>query len=293
MKVIWGNEIVERDKVTIDFEDRGYQFGDGIYEVISFYNQAYFCMDEHIDRLFSNAKKIEMRVPLTKERLRTLSLDLLRESGIHDGYIYLQLTRGNASPRNHTYPSQDIVPLLTGSIIGAERNTEKIYQGIKTTLEEDIRWLRCDIKMISLLGNIMLKHEAHKKNADEAILHREGIVTECSSSNVAIVKNGAIYTHPDGNLILPGITKVIWKACATKLNIPVYEEPFTTEDLLNADEVFCSSTTKEVMRIRQVDEKLFEKPEIGSVIQSLQACYEKEVEEQCGDLSNESEHFSH
>lgn len=291
MKVIWGNEIVDRDKVTIDFEDRGYQFGDGIYEVVSFYNRTYFCMDEHIDRFFSNAEKIEMRVPFTKAEIKSLSDELLNGSEVNDGYIYIQLTRGNASPRNHSYPSQDVVPLLTGSIIGAERNTEKMSRGIKTSLEEDIRWLRCDIKMISLLGNIMLKHEAHKKDAEEAILHRENIVTECSSSNVAIVKDGAIYTHPDGNLILPGITKILWKDCAEKLDIPVYEEKFTTEELMDADEVFCSSTTKEVMRIRQIDDKVFEIPETGSVIQALQKSYEQKVMEQCGDLSNESGRF--
>lgn len=286
MKVIWGNEIVDRDKVTIDFEDRGYQFGDGIYEVISFYNQTYFYMDEHIDRFFSNAEKIEMRIPFTKDELKTLSMKLLKESEENDGYIYIQLTRGNVSPRDHSYPSQDVVPLLTGSITGALRNTEKMSRGIKTTLEEDIRWLRCDIKMISLLGNIMLKHEAHKKDAEEAILHRDSIVTECSSSNVAMVKNGAIYTHPDGNLILPGITKVIWKACAEKLNIPVFEKPFSVEELFDADEVFCSSTTKEVMPIRQIDDKVFELPETGSIIRALQVCYEKEVTEQCGELTN-------
>ncbi|SFB83512.1 D-alanine transaminase [Alkalibacterium subtropicum] len=286
MKVIWGNEIVDRNKVTIDFEDRGYQFGDGVYEVISFYNRTYFCMEEHIDRFFSSAKKIEMRMPLSKSELKELITDLLNESEATDGYIYIQMTRGNASPRDHSYPSQDVVPLLTGSIAAAERDTDKLKKGIKTTLEEDIRWLRCDIKMISLLGNIMLKHEAHKKNADEAILHRGNIVTECSSSNVAMVKDGAIYTHPDGNLILPGITKIVWKACAEQLNIPVYERPFTTEELLEADEVFCSSTTKEVMPVNQIDDKVFELPESGSLIRLLQSCYEKKVVEQCGDLTN-------
>lgn len=285
MKVIWGNEIVDRDEVSIDFEDRGYQFGDGIYEVISFYNQTYFCIDEHIERFFANAEKIEIYTPFTKVELKALANELLSQSAVNNGYIYLQLTRGNASPRDHSYPSQDVVPLLTGSIAAAERYIGKMKKGIKTTLEEDIRWLRCDIKMISLLGNIMLKHEAHKKNAEEAILHRDNIVTECSSSNVAIVKDGVIYTHPDGNLILPGITKVIWKSCAQKLNIPVCEKPFTTIELLDADEVFCSSTTKEVMPISQIDGKSFDIPERGSIIRKLQACYEKEMIRQCGKLA--------
>lgn len=286
MKVIWGKEIVDRDKVNIDFEDRGYQFGDGVYEVIRIYNHTYFCVDEHIDRFFTSAEKIEMRMPLTKAELKALITELLKESAVKNGSIYIQMTRGNASPRDHSYPSQDVVPLLTGSITASERKIEKMKNGMRTTLEDDIRWLRCDIKMISLLGNIMLKHEAHKKNADEAILHRGDIITECSSSNVAMVKDGAIYTHPDGNLILPGITKIVWKSCAEKLNIPVYEQAFTTEELLNADEVFISSTTKEVMPISKIDDKTFDVSKKGSITRLLQSCYEKEIVKQCGELTN-------
>ncbi len=286
MKVIWDDKIVEREEVRIDFEDRGYQFGDGVYEVVRFYNHTYFCLDEHVDRFFSSAEKIEMRVPHSKDEIKDLLLELLKESEINTGNVYIQMTRGNASPRNHTYPSQDIRPLLTGSITVAERNTLQLQSGMKTIIQDDIRWLKCDIKMISLLGNIMLKHEAHKQNADEAILHRDNIVTECSSSNVAIVKNGTIYTHPDGNLILPGITKLVWIACAKQLNIPVIEEPFTTDDLLNADEVFCSSTTMEVMPVNQVDDHAFNVSKNDSIVRQLQACYKQEIEKHCGKLTN-------
>lgn len=286
MKVIWNNKIVDREEVNIDFEDRGYQFGDGVYEVIRIYNHTFFCMDEHIDRLFSSADKIEMRMPYSKNEIKELIIELLNESNVETGKIYMQVTRGNASPRDHSYPSQDVIPMLTGSITSVSRDTDKFESGIKTTLEEDIRWLRCDIKMISLLGNIMLKHEAHKKDAEEAVLHRDNIITECSSSNLAIIKDGAIYTHPDDNLILPGITKIVWINCAKKLNIPVFEETFTTEDLFNADAVFCSSTTKEVMPINQIDDKIFDVPESDSIIRRLQSCYENEIVKQCGGLTN-------
>lgn len=249
-------------------------------------DSTYFCLDEHVDRFFSSAEKIEMRVPHSKDEIKDLLLELLKESEINTGNVYIQMTRGNASPRNHTYPSQDIRPLLTGSITVAERNTLQLQSGMKTIIQDDIRWLKCDIKMISLLGNIMLKHEAHKQNANEAILHRDNIVTECSSSNVAIVKNGTIYTHPDGNLILPGITKLVWIACAKQLNIPVIEEPFTTDDLLNADEVFCSSTTMEVMPVNQVDDHAFNVSKNDSIVRQLQACYKQEIEKHCGKLTN-------
>ncbi|OJF95761.1 D-amino-acid transaminase [Alkalibacterium sp. 20] len=286
MKVIWDNKIVDREEVKIDFEDRGYQFGDGIYEVIRIYNHMYFCLDDHIDRFFSSANKIEMNMLQSKNEIKILITALLKESGIKTGNLYIQMTRGNASPRDHTYPSQDVKPLLTGSITTAERNLEQLQTGIKTIITEDIRWLKCDIKMISLLGNIMLKHEAHKHNADEAILHRDQTVTECSSSNVAIVKDGAIYTHPDGNLILPGITKVVWRNCAKKLNIPVYEQAYSTADLLKADEVFCSSTTIEIMPVNQVDSQSFTVLKSNSIVKRLQECYKVEIVQQCGKLTN-------
>lgn len=285
MKVIWDDKIVEREDVKIDFEDRGYQFGDGIYEVIRVYNHQYFCLDEHIDRFFSSANKIEMRIPHSKNDIKTLITDLLRESNIQTGNLYIQMTRGNGSPRNHSYPSQNVKPLLTGSITAVERDTELMETGIKTILQDDIRWLKCDIKMISLLGNIMLKHEAHKQHADEAILHREGQITECSSSNVAMVKDGAIYTHPDGHLILPGITKLVWIQSAKHLNIPVYEQAFSVEDLFKADEVFCSSTTMEIMPVNQIDSQTFDSPASRSIIRQLQDSYKKEIEKQCGKLT--------
>lgn len=285
MKVIWNSEIVERSEVIIDPEDRGYQFGDGIYEVIRAYNKEFFCLDEHLDRFFSSAEKIEMHVPYTKEELTHLSNRLLNESGVDTGNLYLQMTRGVASPRNHMYPDASVLPMLTGTLTAVERDQQMLDRGIHTIVTEDIRWLKCDIKMISLLGNIMVKHEAHKKNAYEAILHRDGIVTECSAANVAIVKDGVIHTHPDGNLILPGITKLVWKRCAQELGISVVEEPFTLEELYNADEIFCSSTTMEVMPVKKLDNKIFYSEQAGPIIRKLQNAYKSEIEQCCGKLA--------
>lgn len=285
MKVIWNSEIVDRSEVKIDLEDRGYQFGDGIYEVIRAYNKEYFCLEEHLDRFFSSAEKIEMYVPYTKEELRHLANRLLSETGVETGNLYLQMTRGVASPRNHMYPDASVLPMLTGTLTTVERDEQMLERGIHTIVTEDIRWLKCDIKMISLLGNIMVKHEAHKKNAYEAILHRDGIVTECSAANVAIVKDGVIYTHPDGNLILPGITKLLWMQCAKKLGISVIEEPFTLEQLYDADEIFCSSTTLEVMPVKKLDNKVFYSKQPGSVTRQLQEAYKNEIEQCCGKLT--------
>lgn len=284
MKVIWNSQIVDREEVKIDPEDRGYQFGDGIYEVVRAYNGHFFGLDEHVDRLYSSADKIEMIMPQSKEEMKTLMTKLLNESEVQTGNLYLQATRGVASPRNHVYPDMSVLPTITGNVTAVPRNAQKIENGITTITEPDIRWLKCDIKSISLLGNIMVKHEAHKKNAEEAILHRDGIVTECSASNVAIVKDGTICTHPDGNLILPGVTKIVWLKCAEELGIEVKEEPFTLEQLQEADEVFCSSTTIEVMPIHTIDGKKVNGGQRGKVTERLAEAFKLKIEEACGEL---------
>ncbi|WP_080146120.1 D-amino-acid transaminase [Marinilactibacillus piezotolerans] len=282
MKVIWNSQIVEREEVSIDPEDRGYQFGDGIYEVVRAYNGVFFCLDEHIDRLYSSAQKIEMAIPQTKEEMKSLMNQLLKESGVETGNLYLQVTRGIASPRNHVYPDLSVLPTITGNMTIVPRDAEKIASGITAVTEPDIRWLKCDIKSISLLGNIMAKHEAHKRNADEAILHRDGIVTECSASNAAIVKDGVIYTHPDGNLILPGVTKIVWLKCAEALGIEVREEPFTLNQLAEADEVFCSSTTIEVMPIHTINGEKVNNGKSGEITRQLADAFKQKIEEHCG-----------
>jgi len=282
MKVIWNSQIVEREEVSIDPEDRGYQFGDGIYEVVRAYNGVFFCLDEHIDRLYSSAQKIEMAIPQTIEEMKSLMNQLLKESGVETGNLYLQVTRGIASPRNHVYPDLSVLPTITGNMTIVPRDAEKIASGITAVTEPDIRWLKCDIKSISLLGNIMAKHEAHKRNADEAILHRDGIVTECSASNAAIVKDGVIYTHPDGNLILPGVTKIVWLKCAEALGIEVREEPFTLNQLAEADEVFCSSTTIEVMPIHTINGEKVNNGKSGEITRQLADAFKQKIEEHCG-----------
>lgn len=285
MKVIWNNEIVERSEVKIDMEDRGYQFADGIYDVVRAYNGKFFTLNEHVDRLFSSAEKIEMFLPFTKEELKQLLSKLLQVNNIDTGNIYMQLTRGIGIPRNHSYPDTELVPpVFTATTTIVPRDQAKMDQGITAFIVPDMRWLRCDIKSISLLGNIMAKHEAHKKGGDEAILHRDGVVTECSSSNAWMIKNDTIYTHPDGNLVLPGITKIMLLKVARKAGIPVKEEAFTIEDLKEADEVFASSTTIEAMPITHIDGNPVGKGKRGPVVEKLQQLYVDAVEEQCGKI---------
>ena len=285
MKVIWNDKIVERSEVKIDMEDRGYQFADGIYDVVRAYNGKFFTLNEHVDRLFSSAEKIELVMPFTKDELKQLLSTLMKENGISTGNIYMQVTRGIGIPRNHTYTDPELVPpVFTATTTIVPRDQEKMDQGMSAFIVPDMRWLRCDIKSISLLGNIMAKHEAHTNGGDEAILHRDGIVTECSSSNVWMIKDDTIYTHPDGNLVLPGITKIMLLKVAREAGMLVKEEAFTIEDLKKADEVFASSTTMEAMPIISIDGNPVGHGQRGAVVEKLQQLYVDAVEKECGQI---------
>lgn len=286
MKVIWNNQIVDRTEVKIDMEDRGYQFADGVYDVVRAYNGRFFTLDEHVNRFFSSMERIEIDAPFTKEDLKKRLKELLEINQIDTGNIYFQISRGIASPRDHIFPEPGAVPpIFTASATVVPRNQEKMDQGITASIVPDMRWLHCDIKSISLLGNILAKHDAHKKGFDEAVLHRDGMVTECSSSNMWMVKDNVIYTHPDGNLILPGITKKVILKAAEKAGIPVKEERFNLEQLEQADEAFSSSTTIEVMPIINIDDKPVGQGKKGPIVEKLQRYFVAEVEAECGSIA--------
>ena len=286
MKVIWNNQLVEREDVSIDMEDRGYQFADGLYEVIRVYNGVLFTAQQHIERLFTGAKKIDLILPFSGEELISLLNELIQVNKIKTGNVYLQVTRGISMPRNHAYPDIECTsPVFTASTTVVPRNVDMMEKGIKVITVPDMRWLHCDIKSISLLGNIMAKHEAHKKGKDEAILYRDNYITECSSSNVSIVKDSVLYTHPDGNLILPGITKSLLLRVARQSGMIVKEQPFTLKELKEADEVFASSTTMEAMPVVEIDEQVVGDGKIGPVVKLLQKLYLTEIELECGTIN--------
>ncbi|MBP2241464.1 D-alanine transaminase [Cytobacillus eiseniae] len=281
--VIVNGEFVERSKAKIDIEDRGYQFGDGIYEVIRVYNGKMFTATEHLERLFESSKKIRMQIPYTINELNQMLTELITRNDLTIGTIYMQITRG-ISPRNHAFPAADIQPTLVAYTKEAARPVETMRAGVKTILNEDIRWLLCDIKSLNLLGNLMAKQKAVEAGCFEAIQHRDEIVTEGSLSNISIIKNGKVITHPANHLILNGITRQKVLEICQNNNIPFEEIPFTLEDLKNADEIFLTGTTVEITPIVEVEGEKVGSGTIGSITNKLQQLFEKEIEKQCGRL---------
>ncbi|MBD7943468.1 MULTISPECIES: D-amino-acid transaminase [Psychrobacillus] len=275
-KILWNDQIVEEKEVKIGFEDRGYQFGDGIYEVIKIYNGDLFTATEHIDRLYASADKIQLVMPYTKDKLHQLMHELIETNELQNGQIYLQVTRGN-SPRIHNFPNPAVSSVLTAYTKETTRPLAQLESGVKACFVEDIRWLRCDIKSLNLLGNVLAKQEAVTKDCFEAILHRGETVTEGSSSNMYGIKDGVLYTHPVSNLILNGITRKVILDCCEEIGLPIVEKAMTKEETLQMDEFIMSSTNAEVMPIISIDDKAIGDGKPGEFTRKLQKAFEQKI----------------
>lgn len=282
MKVLWNDQIVDREAVKIDIEDRGYQYGDGIYEVIRIYNGRCFMLGEHMTRLESSAQKIKLTLPYTIPQLTENLKLLVKTEGITEGEIYLQITRGIASPRNHEFPSAGAVKgVVTANVIPFERPLEMQHAGLSATVLPDERWLHCDIKSLSLLGNLLALDQAIEAGFDDALLQRDGCFTEASASNLWFVIDGIVYTHPDGRLVLPGITKMKVLQLCQQLEIPYREEPVPVEALNNAQECFLTNSVWEIVPIVKVDGKSVGNGTLGSITKCLQAAYIAATKSMC------------
>ncbi|WP_053367432.1 D-amino-acid transaminase [Bacillus sp. FJAT-27245] len=285
--VVLNGEIIERDKAKIDVEDRGYQFGDGVYEVIRVYNGRMFTALEHLERLVSSAEKIGMKLGWPIEDLEKLFNSLIEKNQLGTGIVYMQVTRGT-SPRSHAFPPAGVAQTLVAYTRDMQRPANNLANGVKTILAEDIRWLRCDIKSLNLLGNILAKQKAAEAGCYEALLHRGETVTEGSSSNIFIIKDGTVFTHPANNLILNGITRQTLEKLCVATGIPFVEKEFSVVDMLAADEIAVASTTTEIAAVVEVDGQPVGSGKPGPVSRKLQSLFEQEIERQCGKLAMNS-----
>lgn len=274
-------EIVKRKDAKVDIEDRGYQFGDGIYEVIRVYQGSMFTLKEHVERLFASAEKIRMEIPFSETELINKLEQLLELNKLQLGIVYVQFSRG-VSPRGHVFPEEGTSLSFVAYTKELNQPLKEMKHGVTSITMEDIRWLRCDIKSLNLLGNILAKQQAKDAGCFETLQHRGEIVTEGSSSNVSIVKEGKVITHPVNNFILNGITRQKMIQLCSENNIPVVETTYTVEELFKADEIFLTGTTTEIMPIIAVDEKQIGNGKPGNVTKQLQKLFQQEIEKQCG-----------
>ncbi|MFC0523386.1 D-amino-acid transaminase [Pontibacillus salicampi] len=274
--VLTEKEFMNQEELMYPFEERGLQFGDGVYEVIRVYHGEHYLIEEHVERLYRSAEAVRIEVPYTKEEMyKKLDQLLQLNEFTGDGKVYLQITRGTA-PRDHTFP-EGVTANLYAYVMDLPRKVEWMKQGVSAITQPDVRWDLCYIKSLNLLPNVMAKQAAAEAGSFEAILHRDGSVTECSSSNAYLVKDGAIYTHPATKNILHGCVRIRVEAFAKKAGIPFHEQAFTLDDIKSADEMFLSSSTAEVMPIVEVDGDQVAEGTPGTITQKLQQAYEEDA----------------
>jgi D-alanine transaminase len=246
-ELIWLNgEVIPMSEARIGVEDRGYQFADGVYEVVRLYDGRPFTLREHLERLDRSAADIRIKPPMPRNQLAGEIEKFLPRAGVKDGMIYLQLTRGS-SARNHVIPQPPCKPTLLFYVRPLPPvPAPGTAPGVKLLSVPDDRWSRCWIKSIALLPNVLAKNEAVDKGWDEAVFVHDGIVSECSASNFFAVAGGTVITHPVGPKVLPGVTRMVLMEIAKGLDIPFVERPVSEAEALAADEVFITSTTREV-----------------------------------------------
>ncbi|UWF57735.1 D-amino-acid transaminase [Staphylococcus hyicus] len=277
VKVLLNESFVEEQEAKIAYNDRGYNFGDGIYEYVRIYDNKLFTAKEHFERLLRSASEIGLDLNHTVESLTTLVREFAQVNQVTNGGVYIQVTRG-AAPRDHAFPTPSVEPVLTSFVKSYDRPYKALEEGVSVVTTEDIRWLRCDIKSLNLLGNVLAKEYATKYNAEEAIQHRGEIVTEGASSNVYAIKDGVVYTHPANNFILNGITRRVIQWVCEDENIEFNEEPFTIDFLKSADEVIISSTSVEVMPVVLIDGEPVADGKVGRITRQLQKGFEKYIQ---------------
>lgn len=275
-KILVGDSIVERDN-RIDIEDRGYQFGDGVYEVIGVYKGKLWMLDEHLERLERSASEIQLRLPFSLPVLEQKIKELIELNQLDEGVVYLQVTRGVAE-RFHPFPDPEVPQVLIAYTKVEHCLTNEENHGATAVLTEDMRWLNCHIKTLNLLPNVLAKQQAVRANAVEAILHRGETITEASASNVFIVKNKEVYTHPANQYILNGITRMKVLEICKQSNIKVHEELFTIDALLTADEVFITATKLDIVPIIKINKQKIGSGLPGDITSHLLNVYRKEIQ---------------
>jgi D-alanine transaminase len=257
-------------EAKISVLDRGFLFGDGIYEVIPCYSGNLFHFQEHMQRLENSLSSIRLANPHTREQWLEILTPLLGTS--LNQFIYLQITRGAADKRDHAFP-ENVTPTVFAmcSNIAPVANLES---GVKTISVDDSRWELCNVKAITLLANILVRQQAVDKGCAEAVLVKEGYVTEGAASNIFAVIDGILITPPIGHEILPGITRDVILELAEQNNIPCIEDVISLDALKTASEIWLTSSTREIVPVVQLDNELVANGKPGPVWQIMNSLFQ-------------------
>jgi D-alanine transaminase len=274
-----------RSAATISVEDRGFVFGDGVYEVWRVVNGRLFESDRHVARLVNGLRELRIAIPdeVRTSNIGDIAARLLAESGLTTGEatFYVEVTRGVA-PRTHQFPAAATSPTVYMTVNKFSPADDLRVRGASAITIPDIRWMRCDIKSIQLLPNVFAKQAAVERGAVDALMIRDGMVTEGSHANFMGVLDGVIRTHPTNHLILPGITRAVVLDLARGLGVTYVEEPITESDLARLDEAFLVGTTTDVMPIVRIDDRAIKDGAPGPITQRLVTEFRSYLDAACG-----------
>lgn len=280
MYIYLNGKFVEKGKAAVSVMDRGFVFGDGVYEVTRVIEGKLFKEKEHLDRLRSGLKGLKIKV--SEEVLSSIpdiSRELISKNGHTKGEasVYLQITRGTAWPRTHAFPEPEVEPTIFLSSSSFVPHTKLHETGVNTITLPDIRWTRCNLKTVNLLPNTLAVQQSREAGVNSAVLIRDGVVTESPNANIFAVKKGVLYTFPATNYILNGITRQTVIEIADQLQIPVDFTPVRKEELSEIDELFFSGTTTDIQPIIETDKVPVGSGKPGSVVRRIQQAYKEQM----------------
>ena len=261
-EIYLNGKFVSRSSAQISIMDRGFLFGDGVYELIPVYNKKIFLLHKHLNRLKNSLSLIGMS---DISGLEDIIKQLILRNSSKNFFIYLHVTRGEQSQRNHIYGKAMEPTILVMCEEYPSYDKDQIIKGFHACLHEDFRWLKSNIKSISLLGNVMLKNHASRHGYYETLLIRNNKLTEGSASNVFIVKDNIVHTPMLSNELLPGVTRDLLIDLLKDNNMAINESDISQDDLLSSDEVWCSSSTNAVVPITMVDKNQIGSGAVGSI----------------------------
>jgi D-alanine transaminase len=252
----YNGTFMPKDKIAIPLSDRSIFFGDGIYEAAIGRNGKIYLDSYHMQRFFENVQKLDLTLMYTYSELHDILQEVINLNSLDMFFIYFQLTR-SGKERRHTYSAEESNLLITISEICPPSPDASL----KLITRKDERHELCSIKTLNLLASVIASQSAFINGCDEAVLHKNGFVTECAHSNVHIIKNKRVLTHPTDGKILPGVTRKRIIEICRDLNIAVTERPFTTDELYDADEILVTSSSKLCVRAHAVDDVTFDQSE--------------------------------
>lgn len=262
------------NEAKVSVLDRGFIFGDGVYEVIPSYGSKVLRFEHHMQRLQNSLDAVRIENPLSNTQWQEIIEKLIAATKSQDQYIYLHITRGVAS-RDHRFPDKIEPTVFVMCNVLHAVDSELLKTGVTAVTLDDIRWQYCNIKAIALLPNILLRQQAVDKGAVEAILIRDGNVTEGAASNTFIVTNGVIKTPPKDQKLLPGITRDLVVELAKTHNMPIEETVISEKEFLDADEIWLTSSTKEILPVTKINEQQVADGKPGPVWHNMNLKYQE------------------